>query len=137
MSRPDLPAGSGLALAVLAVLVVVAILGERGGGGGGGGKPVPPTAAALSVYDGRSPSEQGGSEERVLVELPRPALADRDDLDSLTPGDQRDYLRSLEDEGRALRSALGARGVALRDPVTFGRTWDGFAATIDASDLAA
>jgi hypothetical protein len=73
----------------------------------------------------------------VLVELPRPALADRDDLDSLSPADQRAYLRSLSEEGRALRSALGARGVALRDAVTFGRTWDGFAATVDASDLAA
>ena len=98
---------------------------------------MPPSAAALSVYDGRSPSEAGGSRERVLVELPRPALADRDDLDSLSPADQRAYLRSLSEEGRALRSALGARGVALRDAVTFGRTWDGFAATVDASDLAA
>jgi hypothetical protein len=137
MSRPDLPAGTGLALGVLAFLIVVAVLGERGDRAGGGGEPVPPSAAALSVYDGRSPSEAGGSRERVLVELPRPALADRDDLDSLSPADQRAYLRSLSDEGRALRSALGARGVALRDAVTFGRTWDGFAATVDASDLAA
>ena len=138
MTRPDLPAGTGLGLGVLALLIVVAVLGEGGdGGGGGGGEPVPPSAAALSVYDGRSPSEAGGSRERVLVELPRPALADRDDLDSLSPADQRAYLRSLSEEGRALRSALGARGVALRDAVTFGRTWDGFAATVDASDLAA
>jgi hypothetical protein len=136
MSRPELPAGTGLALGVLVALVVVAVVGERSGGGGGS-KPVPPSAAALSVYDGRSPSEQGGSEQRMLVELPRPALADRDDLDSLSADDQRAYLRSLENEGRALRSALGARGVALRDAVTFGRTWDGFAATVDASDLAA
>ena len=137
MSRPDLPAGTGLTLVVLALLVVVAIVGERGDKGGGGGEPVPPSAAALSVYDGRSPSEAGGSQERVLVELPRPALADRDDLDSLSPADQRAYLRSLAHEARALRSALDARGVSLRDPVTFGRTWDGFAATVDASDLAA
>ena len=46
-------------------------------------------------------------------------------------------MRSLEREGAALRSALGARGVELRDAVTFGRTWDGFAATVDTSDLAA
>jgi hypothetical protein len=137
MSRPELPAGTGLALVVLALLVVVAVLGERGDSDGGGGEPVPPSAAALSVYDGRSPSEAGGSRERVLVELPRPALADRDDLDSLSPADQRAYLRSLSEEGTALRSALRARGVALRDAVTFGRTWDGFAATVDASDLAA
>ena len=76
-------------------------------------------------------------EQRVLVELPRPALADRDDLDALSPEEQRDYVRSLQREGAALRSALGARGVELRDVVTFGRTWDGFAATVDTSDLAA
>ena len=46
-------------------------------------------------------------------------------------------MRSLERESAALRSALGARGVELRDVVTFGRTWDGFAATVDTSDLAA
>ena len=73
----------------------------------------------------------------MLVELPRPALADRDDLDALTPEEQRAYVRSLVREGAALRSALGARGVELRDAVTFGRTWDGFAATVDTSDLAA
>ena len=73
----------------------------------------------------------------MLVELPRPALADRDDLDALTPEQQSDYVRSLVREGAALRSALEARGVELRDAVTFGRTWDGFAATVDTSDLAA
>ena len=137
MRSPELPAGTGLALAVLAVLVVVAVVGELGGNEGGGGAPVPPSAAALSVYDGRSPSEPGGREQRVLVELPRPALADRDDLESLSADDQRAYVRSLEREGTALRSALGARGVQLRDAVPFGRIWDGFAATVDSSDLAA
>ena len=100
-------------------------------------EPVAPSAAALSVYDGRSPSESGGDALRVLVELPRPALADRDDLDALSEAEQRAYVRSLEREGTALRSALGARGVELRDAVPFGRTWDGFAATVDSSDLAA
>jgi hypothetical protein len=136
MRSPELPAGTGLALAVLVVLVVVAILGERGGDGGGGA-PVAPSAAALSPYDGRSPSEPGGSEQRVLVELPRPALADRDDLESLSADDQSAYVRSLEREGASLRSALDARGVELRDALPFGRTWDGFAATVDSSDLAA
>src|SRR3954468_9473202 len=50
---------------------------------------------------------------------------------------QRDYVAALKREAHALRSALGARGVALRDVVAFGRTWDGFAATVDTSDLAA
>ena len=89
------------------------------------------------MYDGRSPSEAGGSSLRVLVELPRPALAEREDLEGMSEGEQRAYVRSLEREGAALRSALGARGVELRDAVAYGRAWDGFAATVDASDLAA
>ncbi len=132
----DLPPGMGVALVVLLALVVAAVLGERRGSGGGEGDAVPPSAAAGSVYDGRSPSEPGDDEQRVLVELPRPALADRDDLESLSAEEQSAYVRSLEREGASLRSALGARGVELRDPVSFGRTWDGFAATVDSSDLA-
>jgi hypothetical protein len=137
MRRPDLPAGTGLALVVLVLLCVVAVLGEDGAAGGQGGEDLPPSVATLSVYDGRSPSEPGDDEVRVLVELPRPALADRDDLDALSADDQRAYVRSLEDEGASLRSALGARGVELRDAVTYGRTWDGFAATVGSTDLAA
>jgi hypothetical protein len=133
----DLPAGSGLALLVLAALVAISLVGERSGGGGGEGEPVAASLVAMSPLDGRSPREPAGRTLRVLVELPRPALADRDDLDTLTPEQQRDYVRSLERESAALRSALGARGVELRDAVTFGRTWDGFAATLDTSDLAA
>jgi hypothetical protein len=136
MKRADFPAGTGLALAVLAVLIVIGVLGS-GSSGGGGGKPVPPSLVAVAPLDGRSPRDPAGREQRVLVELPRPALAERSDLDRLTPDQQRAYLRSLERESAALRSALGARGVALRHAVTFGRTWDGFAATVDTSDLAA
>src|SRR4051794_41193649 len=134
MKRPDLPAGTGLALGVLAVLAVIAVLGSRSEGGGA---PVAPSLVALSPLDGRSPSEPAGTERRVLVELPRPALADRSDLGQMTAQAQRDYVASLKREARALRSALGARGVALRDVVAYGRTWDGFAATVDTSDLAA
>ena len=136
MKGADLPAGTGLALVVLVVLIAASVIGERGGGGGGG-EPVAPSLVAISPLDGRSPREPAGQDLRVLVELPRPALADRDDLDALSPDDQRDYVKSLEREGAALRSALGARGVDLREAVTFGRTWDGFAATVDTSDLAA
>ncbi|MEA2135498.1 MAG: serine protease AprX [Solirubrobacteraceae bacterium] len=132
---PELPAGTGLALVVLVALVAISVIGSRSGDSGG--KPVAPSLVALSPLDGRSPREPAGAEQRVLVELPRPALADRSDLDALTPEQQSDYVRSLVREGAALRSALGARGVDLRDPVTFGRTWDGFAATVDTSDLAA
>ena len=115
---------------------MIVAVGERGAGGGGVSRSRR-RSSPLSPLDGRSPREPAGGELRVLVELPRPALADRDDLDALSPDDQRDYVRSLEREGAALRSALGARGVDLRDAVTFGRTWDGFAATVDTSDLAA
>ena len=48
---------------------------------------------------------------------------------------QRRYVASLEDEARALLSALDARGVQTRDVVTFERAWHGFAATVDAKDL--
>ena len=133
--RAQLPAGTGLALVVLAVLIGISLIGARSESGGG--KPVAPSLVALSPLDGRSPREPAGAEQRVLVELPRPALADRDDLDTLTPEQQSDYVRSLLREGAALRSALEARGVELRDAITFGRTWDGFAATVDTSDLAA
>ena len=137
-ATPGLPAGFGAALVVLALLVVVAIVGERDGSalGGGGREPAPASKAALSVYDGRSPSEPGNSSLRVLVELPRPPLAERDDLDEMGAAQQRAYVRSLEREGESLRSALGARGVELRDAVAYGRTWDGFAATVATSDLA-
>jgi hypothetical protein len=133
------PAGIGAAVVVLVLLAVVAVLGERDGSalGGGGAEPAPESRAVLSVYDGRSPSEPGNGSLRVLVELPRPPLSERDDLEKLSAGQQRAYVRSLESEGRSLRSALGARGVELRDAVPYGRTWDGFAATVDASDLAA
>src|SRR4051794_41627625 len=125
MKRPDLPAGTGLALGVLAVLAVIAVLGSRSEGGG---KAVAPSLVALSPLDGRSPSEPAGRERRVLVELPRPALGERGDLEQMSAQQQRDYVASLRREARALRSALAARGVALRDVVSFGRTWDGFAA---------
>ena len=69
----------------------------------------------------------------MIVALPRPALGAAGIAD---PTDQRDYVRSLEDESGALRSALGARGVRLSDVVTFTRTFNGFAATVRTSDLA-
>jgi hypothetical protein len=134
MRRPELPAGTGLALGLLVVLVAVSVIGERSKSAG---KPVAPSLVALSPLDGRSPDVPAAREQRVIVELPRPALADRDDLDSMTPDEQSAYVRSLKREGTALRSALGARGVQLRDVVAFGRTWDGFAATVDSADLAA
>ena len=96
-------------------------------GEGGGGSPLP--------FDGRSPQAPASAGVRVLVELGRPALGGAGGPD---PGDaeaQRAYVRSLGRESRALRSALAARGVRLGDPVTFARTWNGFAATVASEDL--
>ena len=45
-------------------------------------------------------------------------------------------MASLEDESAALRSALGARGIALSGVVTYTRTFNGFAATVATADLA-
>jgi hypothetical protein len=69
----------------------------------------------------------------VIVALPRPSLGEAGIAE---PGDQREYVRSLEDESAALRSALGARGIRLSDVVTYARTFNGFAATVRTDDLA-
>ena len=67
----------------------------------------------------------------MLVQLRRPALADL----RYPPARKRAYVSSLRNEVRALRSALQAKGVALRKPVVFARVWNGFAATVDTADL--
>jgi hypothetical protein len=82
-------------------------------------------------FDGRSPLVPPGRETRVLVQLRRPALAEL----GYSPARQRAYVSSLRNEVRALRSALQAKGVALRKPVVFARVWNGFAATVDTADL--
>jgi hypothetical protein len=116
-----------IAGAVVVALVVAVVLLA------GGGPAPPPSLADAVPFDGRSPREPSGRSTRVIVALPRPPLgaAGIDD-----PEDQRDYVRSLEDESGALRSALGARGIRLSDVITFTRTFDGFAATVRTSDLA-
>ena len=79
--------------------------GDRGGLPGGVADPVP--------YDGRSPAEPPAARERVLVELPRPALGERRDLADLDGKQRRTYVDSLEQEAKALISALRARGLEL------------------------
>ncbi|HKH18767.1 MAG TPA: S8 family serine peptidase [Solirubrobacteraceae bacterium] len=117
-----------LVAAALAGAVVAAVLIAGGDGG------PPPSALADAVpYDGRSPREPSGEGTRVIVALPRPSLGAARIAD---PEDQRDYVRSLEEESGALRSALGARGIRLSDVVTFTRTFNGFAATVRTGDLA-
>jgi len=136
-STPRLPAGGGVAVAVLALLVGASLLAAAFESESGSGSSLPPSLAVLSPYDGRSPRAPAGDEQRVLVALARPALGERDDVRDLSPGEQSAYVRSLAREEESLRSALEARGVALREVVSFGRTWNGFAATVDTSDLAA
>ncbi len=99
----------------------------------GPGGPPPRALADAVPYDGRSPREPSGQGTRVIVSLPRPSLGAAGIAD---PGAQRDYVRSLEDESAALRSALGARGIRLSDVVTYARTFNGFAATVRTGDLA-
>ena len=90
-------------------------------------EPPEPSLADAVPYDGRSPREPAGAGTRVIVALPRPALGE---TDLVAPAAQRRYVRSLERESAALRSALGARGVRLADVVPYARTFDGFAATV-------
>ncbi len=126
---------------VLAGLVALAV--AAGGGSGeeatfGGTAPEAALEAAQAdpiPYDGRSPAPLEGDQQRVLVELPRPALGELDDVPSMSPRAQRRYVASLEDEADALLSALEARGVQTRDVVRYARVWHGFAATVDAKDL--
>src|SRR5215204_1809036 len=116
---------AGAALA--AGIVAVGLLARAGG--------EPPAAALADAvpFDGRSPREPSGQGTRVIVALPRPSLG-RAGIDE--PGEQREYVRSLADESRALRSALEARGIRLSEVVAFTRTFNGFAATVRTSDLA-
>lgn len=129
------PRTAALLAGAVAVAVVVALLA----GGGGAADPLEelrifgPAQADPVPYDGRSPALPAGETERVLVELPRPALGARPDAAELSPRRQRAYVASLEDEAASLISALEARGVRLKEVVTFTRTFHGFAATV-ASD---
>ena len=114
------------ALVLVAAAVAIVLLGREDA-------PPPPTLADAVPYDGRSPREPSAEGTRVIVSLPRPALGEAGIAD---PGAQRRYVRSLEDESGALRSALGARGVRLSDVVVYTKTFNGFAATVRTGDLA-
>jgi hypothetical protein len=121
-----------VAVALVAAVVLVVLLDTRG----------PETVTARSAgeavpYDGRSPREPAAAEQRVLVELGRPALGALDRLEELDGTERRAYVASLTRERQALRSALAARGVRLRGITGFERTWNGFAATVRTRDLAA
>ena len=126
---------AGIAAVILIVAAVLAL--------GGGSAPLqnlvspPPTSLADPVpYDGRSPVQPPGDEQRVLVQMPRPALGDLKKARTMGAGAQRRYVHSLRKEAATTRSALRARGVALHDVVGYGLVWNGFAATIRTRDLA-
>ncbi|MEA2292494.1 MAG: hypothetical protein QOE86_133 [Solirubrobacteraceae bacterium] len=130
------PGALKAAFAVILIgLVAVAVLASGGQGGGILGASNRPALADPIPYDGRSPAQPAGARERVLVELPRPALGALANAETLSPRRQRSYVASLENEARALLGALDARGVKTTDVVTFERTWHGFAATVSAKDL--
>ena len=123
--------------AVAAAALAVGLLAGRGDDGAGplGLGSFDAAVADPTPYDGRSPREPAGQRQRVLVALSRPALGERAGAADLSARDQRAYVRSLRAESRSLRSALGARGVGLRDVVTFARVFNGFAATVASRDL--
>jgi hypothetical protein len=135
----DLP---GSLVAAFAIVLGALVLGAALQGGDGESplsdavaKAFPAAVADPVPYDGRSPAQPPAEQERVLVELPRPALGERRDLRELDGSERRTYVESLEQEAAALISALRARGVKLRDVVTYARTWHGFAATVRDRDV--
>lgn len=149
---PERPSGGGEAtrgrltarraaiagVAVLALAALVVALARSGGVEDGGPSRVFGNAAADPLpYDGRSPVAVPAETERVLIELPRPALGASQRRAKLPDRRQRSYVDSLRMESEALISALRARGARLREVVTYERTWHGFAATVRAKDLPA
>src|SRR4051794_35962721 len=116
-------------LAAMAAAIALAALAGRPSAGPG----APPRVDVVPL-DARSPAEAGSSRERVLVRLDRPPLGRLPHPPAGKAAAR--YLASLHDEARALRGALRARGVTLDDVRSFGRVYDGFAATVPAADLA-
>ena len=86
-------------------------------------------------YDGRSPILVAETEQRVLIELQRPALGELKDARALGAAKQLLEIKSLKREQIALRGGLEARGVVFRDVVSYYRVWNGFAATVKTSDI--
>ena len=130
------PKRAGIAAAVLAVIVVVAVVLFSGGAGPIPGVKATPVSLADPVpYDGRSPLLVAETEQRVLVELLRPALGELANARAMGAEDQRTRIASLKREQITLRSGLAARGVVFRDVVSYYRVWNGFAATVKTSDI--
>jgi hypothetical protein len=130
-------AQAALAAAVAALMVVIVL---AAGGHGPSSLPVigplPSSLADPVPYDGRTPDQPPGDEQRVLVQMPRPALGDLKGARAMGAAAQRRYVASLKLEARTTRSALEARGIHLRDVVSYGLVWNGFAATVSTRDVA-
>ena len=86
-------------------------------------------------YDGRSPILVAETEQRVLIQLQRPALGELPDARAMGADAQIREIKSLKREQITLRSGLEARGVVFRDVVSYYRVWNGFAATVKTSDI--
>jgi hypothetical protein len=134
-----LPVWARAAIAVgAAAIVLVLVLALSGHGPSS--LPVigaPPTSLADPVpYDGRTPDQPPGDEQRVLVQMPRPALGDLPDARAMGAAEQRRYVASLRLEAKTTRSALEARGIHFSDVVSYGLVWNGFAATVSTRDVA-
>jgi hypothetical protein len=126
----------GIAFAVLAAVVLAVALLSGGAGPLPAVTSPPPSLADPVPYDGRSPALPPGPEQRVLVQLRRPALGALRGARAMGAEQQRTYIDSLKREATTLRSGLQARGVALRDVVAYYRVWNGFSATVSTRDLA-
>jgi hypothetical protein len=113
-------AQAALAAAVAALMVVIVL---AAGGHGPSSLPVigplPSSLADPVPYDGRTPDQPPGDEQRVLVQMPRPALGDLKGARAMGAAAQRRYVASLKLEARTTRSALEARGIHLRDVVSY------------------
>jgi hypothetical protein len=125
-----------IALGAAAVVAVLVIVFTTGGAGPIPGVQPPPGSLADPVpYDGRSPILVAETEQRVLIQLQRPPLGELENARALGAEAQIREIKSLKREQIALRGALQARGVTLRDVVSFYRVWNGFAATVKTSDI--
>jgi hypothetical protein len=123
---------------VVSLGVVVLVVSLLSGGAGPLPDVAPAPAASLAdpvPYDGRSPIQSRGSEQRVLVQFPRAALGDLENAREMGVEARREHVDSLKREATSTRSALKAQGVVLRDVVAFYKVFNGFAATVRTRDL--
>ncbi|HWK28889.1 MAG TPA: S8 family serine peptidase [Solirubrobacter sp.] len=135
--RLSTPVRAALAIVAVAGLAVLGAVLFSGGAAPIPGLGSPPASHADAVpYDGRSPLLVSDTEQRVLVELLRPALGEQANARALGADEQRRRIKSLKREQMKLRSGLEARGIVFRDVVAYYRVWNGFAATVKTSDVA-